>query len=116
LGFARFHRGWGGLWEGLARNSLRYTLLTGPQATLTLVAMGLATLWLPVAAIALASGLWWLAVAIAMLPAAVLTPWYGSPVRALLAPLAIYAMLPMLANALYHVMTSARVTWKGREV
>ncbi len=116
LGFARFHRGWDGLWEGIARNSFRYTLLTGSQSTLVLVAMGLAALWLPVAFLALASGLWWLAVVIAVLPVVVLTPWYGSPVRALLAPLAVYAMLPMAANALYHVMTSARVAWKGRDI
>lgn len=116
LGFARFHKDWGGLWEGIARNSFRYTLLKSSQSTLVLSAAGLAALWLPVAWIAVAAGLWWLAIAVALLPVAVFTPWYGSPFRALLAPVAIYAMLPMLGNALYHVLTSARVPWKGRDI
>lgn len=116
LGFARFHKGWAGLWEGIARNSFRYTLLSGTQSTLVAIAAVLGMLWLPMAAVAYLANLRWLALAIALLPVALMTPWYGSPVRALLAPVAVYAMLPMLGNALYHVLTSARVSWKGRDI
>ncbi|MEI9813839.1 MAG: hypothetical protein WDO18_14855 [Acidobacteriota bacterium] len=55
-------------------------------------------------------------VGIVVLPILLFTPWYGSTLSALMAPIAIYAMLPMLGNALYHVLTSARISWKGREI
>jgi hypothetical protein len=43
-------------------------------------------------------------------------PWYGSVFRVWLAPVAFYAMLPMMVHALYRVWTTNHVEWKGRQV
>jgi hypothetical protein len=45
-----------------------------------------------------------------------LRPWYGSRVRLLLAPVAIYAALPFLFHALTTVFFKKEIVWKGRKV
>jgi hypothetical protein len=52
---------------------------------------------------------------IALLPVLLLLPWYG-PGKVVLAPFAVYAILPILGNALLGVLSTRHVEWKGREV
>jgi hypothetical protein len=43
-----------------------------------------------------------------------LAPWYRNPLRVLLAPLAIYAALPMLVYSLIGALADRPIEWKGR--
>jgi len=116
LGHASAHPGWDGLWEGIHRNSYRFVLIPNWHGILLLSTAFLAALWLPLVLFLAVFG--WLpaALVLAFLPPLVLLPWYGSIARAVLAPLAIYAILPILGNALLGVVTTTHVPWKGREV
>jgi hypothetical protein len=114
LGHARYQNGWKGLWEGIARNAHKFTLLPSGQGFILMLIMGLTGLWLPVAALTYSVD-WPLAALVLALPL-VLLPWYRSPFRLILAPLSFYMMLPIAAHALYCVLASHRVSWKGREV
>jgi hypothetical protein len=116
LGHSRYHTGWSGLWEGIARNSFKFTLLPSGQGFIVLLIVLLAALWLPAVGMAYSGGAPLLAVLLLLLPFLVLVTWYRSPIRVLLAPLAFYAMLPMIGHALYCVVSSHRVYWKDREV
>jgi GT2 family glycosyltransferase len=114
LGHASAHRGWGGLREGIRRNSYRFVLISNRHGLLLALTALLAALWLPMVLL-LASFSLPAAVGLAILPVLLLLPWYG-PARAVLAPLAFYAILPILGNALWGVMTTTHVEWKGREI
>lgn len=116
LGHARFHAGWKGLWEGLPRAAFKYTHLPSGQGVVVLFSVLLSALWLPIVALAYAGGWPLVAVALVILPLVVLLTWYRSPIRVLLAPLAFYAMLPILGHVLYCILATHRVSWKGREV
>ena len=115
LGHASAHRGWGGLWEGIRRNSYRFILISSWHGMLLMLTAAVAAMWLPLAALLAVAGLWPAAMGVALLPALLLLPWYGI-LRAAFAPVAIYAILPILANSLFGVLTTTHVEWKGRQV
>ena len=115
LGHASSHRGWSGLWEGIRRNSHRFILLPAWHGVLLVITALVAALWLPLAFVLAATGWWEIAAAVALAPIVLLLPWYGVG-RAILAPLAVYAILPVLANALLGVLSTTRVEWKGSEI
>jgi glycosyltransferase involved in cell wall biosynthesis len=115
LGHARSHRGWDGLWEGIRRNSYRFVLIPSQHGLMLLATAALLALWLPIALFLIAAGWAPLALLIAVLPAALLLPWYGVA-RTALAPFAAFAILPILANALFGVLTTTHVEWKDREI
>jgi chlorobactene glucosyltransferase len=116
LGHARYHKGWKGLWQGIPRNAFRFTLLTGGQGILALAGVLLGALWVPVVLLAYSAGWPLTAVFLLILPMLLMLPWYGSVFRVWLAPVAFYAMLPMMVHALYRVWTTNHVEWKGRQV
>jgi glycosyltransferase involved in cell wall biosynthesis len=107
LGHVADCEGWRGWWDKIARNW---------QSSRQVPAVLLGALWLPVAFIAYISGWPVLAVAVVILPVLLLLPWYSNMLRALLAPVAVYAMLPMAGHALYRIWTGKKVQWKGREI
>lgn len=115
LGHASSHRGWNGLWEGIRRNSHRFILIPGWHGILLVITALVAALWLPLAFVLAATGWWPVAAAVALAPALLLLPWYGVA-RAILAPLAVYAILPLLGNALIGVLSTTHVEWKGRDI
>jgi hypothetical protein len=45
-----------------------------------------------------------------------LRPWYGNRLRVLLAPLAVYAALPLLLHGLMSALVDRHIEWKGRTV
>jgi hypothetical protein len=113
LGHARSHRGWRGLLEGMRRNSYRFVLISNWNGVLLSLTALLGAMWLPmVAFLATVSGA--AAAGLAVLPILLLLPW--GVARAVMAPLAFYASLPILLNALYGVVTTTHVEWKGREI
>lgn len=115
LGHASSHRGWSGLRSGIRRNSYRFVLIPSWHALLLMATALLAALWLPLAVVLFITGFQLLAGVAAFLPVILLAPWYG-PARALLAPVAIYAIVPILTGAFFGVLSTTHVKWKGREV
>lgn len=113
LGHGRFHAD--GIREGLTRNASRL-LEDGlmPGAVLMLAA-ALAALWLPVAAALWVLGQHGAAFAMAILTLVWLAGWYRTW-RVILAPLAIYAMLPVLFRSALAALRGSRITWKGRTI
>jgi cellulose synthase/poly-beta-1,6-N-acetylglucosamine synthase-like glycosyltransferase len=116
LGHARTFRGWKGAWRWMERRGFRFVHLA-PSVTLSILmtAVG-AALWLP-----LTLWLWFAGHRIApfillLLVVLQLRPWYGTRLRCLLAPVAIYAALPMLVHGLTAAFFQKQIVWKGRKV
>jgi chlorobactene glucosyltransferase len=116
LGHVRSYAGWKGAWSGIERNAFRFVQVN-PWTSLTILLTALcAALWLP-----LAAWLWFTGhrVAPAVLVFLVLLqlrPWYGNGLRVLLAPLAVYAALPILVHGLISALANRPIEWKGRTV
>jgi hypothetical protein len=51
-----------------------------------------------------------------LLPSIVTLPWYRNPLRALAAPAAIYAMVPILWRGVFAALGGRPVKWKGRVI
>lgn len=111
LGFFRFHTD--SISDGMRRDAYRLMEVSATAGFQQWAAALLATLWLPLALWALASGDTWLAVGLGLLPYLWLAPWYRSW-RLLFAPLAVYAVLPFLLPSIFTVLAGRRVEWKGR--
>ena len=56
------------------------------------------------------------AVLFAFLPTVLLLPWYDRWPWALLAPLSIYRIVPMLLRGLLSALAGRPILWKGRRV
>jgi hypothetical protein len=112
----RMYRGARGLWKGLERQAIRYHVGNPMRVLVSLLAAAGAMMWLPTLVWLVLDRHWIAAVCFAFLPLVCLRSWYGSTLRALLAPLAIYAALPFLAHAVLVGVTGQRVEWKGRRV
>jgi glycosyltransferase involved in cell wall biosynthesis len=116
LGHVRSDAGWKRAWSGIERSAFR-VVQGNPWTSLTiLLTASCAALWLP-----LSVWLWFAGHRVA--PAVVLflvllelRPWYGNGLRVLLAPLAIYAALPILLHGLISALADRRIEWKGRTV
>ncbi len=114
LGHVRFHPD--GLWRGFERNAYRFVMIRPWVGSAIFTASFVAALWLPVM-IWLALDEQWIAlIAFGLLPSAVLGVWYRNPLRALLAPLGIYAMFFVVANGMLAAITGRELEWKGREL
>lgn len=112
LGHLRFHPH--GLWSGFERNSFRFVMVRPLTGIAILVAAFVAALWLPVL-VWLAMDKHWIAfVPFALLPSAALGIWYGSPGRALLAPLGVMGMFFVIVNGFIAALTGRQIEWKGR--
>jgi chlorobactene glucosyltransferase len=116
LGRVRSYAGWKTAWKGIERSAFRFVQVH-PWTSLTILLTALfAALWLP-----LAAWLWftghrvapWVLILLILLQ---LRPWYGNGVRVLLALLAIYAVLPVLAHGLISALADRHIEWKGRTV
>lgn len=112
----RMYRGTRGLWRGLERQAVRFHIGNPARALVSLLAAGLALLWLPALVWLLLDLHWTAAVCFALVPLVCFRSWYGSTLRSLLAPLAFYAAVPFLAHAVLVGITGRQVMWKGRWV
>jgi len=114
LGRVRNYTGWMGAWKGLERNTFRLAEVN-PWSNLTVLITALcAALWLPLAAWLWIAGYRIAPAALVLLVLVLLAPWYRNPLRVLLAPLAIYAALPMLVYSLIGALADRPIEWKGR--
>lgn len=116
LGHARTFAGWKGAWRWIERKGFRLVHLN-PWVTLTILFTALfAALWLP-----LAVWLWFdghrIAPFVLLLVVVLqLRPWYGNRLRCLAAPVAVYAVLPLLLHGLIAAFFRKQIVWKGRKV
>jgi len=114
LGRVRNYAGWTGAWKSLERNTFRLAQVN-PWSNLAILMTALcAALWLPLAAWLWFAGHRIAPIALVLLVLVQLAPWYRNPLRALLAPLAIYAALPMLVYSLIGALADRPIEWKGR--
>ncbi len=116
LGHARMYAGYSGIRAGIERQAFRFMVVSSWIGARILLAALFIALWLPVLAWLVADREFLAAAALAFLPALLLRFWYESWLQSLLAPLAIYAMLPILARGLASAFTGKPITWKGRTV
>jgi chlorobactene glucosyltransferase len=112
LGHARFREPR----ASFRRHAARLLLLSFWIGGAILVAALVTALWLPALAWLMAGRHWLAAGIFAVVPTLVTLPWYKNLWRALLAPLAIYAMLPMVVGGAVGALLGRRVKWKGRTV
>jgi hypothetical protein len=113
LGHARFHAE--GIRRGVERHAFRFMEVHAAMAFVSMAAATLAALWLP-----LAAWLWWngdraYAGTLLLLPLLWMAGWYRGW-RLILAPAAIYALLPWLCRGMLSAVTAGRIQWKGRTI
>jgi len=97
------------------RNAHRFTEITPRIGIQILLAAAFCALWLVAIACLLIDHQWLAAAACSLVPLLLLFQWYRGP-RALLAPLAILRMLPILARGFIAAVTGRAVEWKGRVI
>lgn len=110
-GRVHFREPWGTVERGASRFAVA-NLWSGVTIMIATVSMAL---WLPVLLWLLAGRHWLAAAVFASLPAMATLGWYRGA-RALLAPLAIYGILPLMCNGLLTAITGRPVKWKGRVI
>jgi hypothetical protein len=81
-----------------------------------LAAALVALAWLPLVVGLLRQGQWIPGALLAIFPVVLLAPWYPRKLSALLAPVAIYASLPVLAAGFFAAYLGRSIEWKGRKV
>jgi chlorobactene glucosyltransferase len=111
LGLVQFRE----LWSTVERSGARFMMLNPWIGLVTLLAALSLALWLPVLAWLWSDDQRIVAAVFAILPVALLWPWYKNW-RAIAAPLAIYFLLPMIANGFLAALTGRHVEWKGRTI
>ena len=114
LGRVRNYTGWKGAWKGLERNTFRLAEVNPWNNLTVLMTAWCAALWLPLAAWLWADGHRIAPAALVMLVLLQLAPWYRNPLRVLLAPMAIYVALPMLAYSWIGALADRPIEWKKR--
>lgn len=116
LARVRMYDSFASLWRGFEKNSFRF-LRANPRTGLLVIAASIAmTSWLPVLA-----ALWWAglkreAFLFALAPALAWRPWYGSWLKSLTAPAAIYGFQLIALSAMVKHILGLTTSWKGRRV
>lgn len=116
LGHARMYAGLKGIYRGIERQASRFMVVSPWIGASILIAALALALWLPVVTWLAFDRRWVACAVVALLPAALLRPWYTNWGIALLSPLALYGMLPVLARGLVTAVGGRPVEWKGRRV
>ena len=102
--------------ETMARGAYRFMAISGWMGATLIAAALVMALWLPVAAWLYVDGNLYAALALAFLPVVLTWPWYRNVLRALLAPVAVYAIVPALFGGFTTALSGSKVEWKGREI
>ncbi|HLX44573.1 MAG TPA: hypothetical protein VKR43_14105, partial [Bryobacteraceae bacterium] len=111
LGQVQFRDAWG----TIERGAFRFAEMS-PWGGITIaLTVLLAAIWLPVLAWLLMGDHWLAATAFALLPMMLTASWYRG-VQVLMAPIAIYAILPMIGNGIVRAVSGRAVRWKGRVI
>ncbi len=112
LGHARFREPA----ASFRRSAYRILLLGSWVGIMIIAATLVAALWLPALAWMIAHREWIPAVVFALLPSLLLLGWCQSLARAMLAPWAIYATLPILLFSMTGAAAGRQMKWKRRVV
>jgi chlorobactene glucosyltransferase len=102
--------------SGFERGAFRFMLVNPWIGATILMAAFTIALCLPVLAWLILEHQWAVAAVFTLVPITFLTPWYRNPLRALVAPLAVYGMMPILLRGLFTALAGREVEWKGRTV
>jgi chlorobactene glucosyltransferase len=116
LGSVRMYESLTDLWRGFEKNSFRFLTLnprTGVQVVLASVLM---TSYLPLLAALVSTQSWWMAAAATLAPVFLLRSWYGSTLRAVWSPLAIYLFQAIAITAMLGPLVGRKTMWKERPV
>ena len=116
LGHVRLYQGYRGIRNGIKRFGFRFMAVKSGIGIMALVAGFSATLWLPVLVWLLGDRQWLAAGLFACVPTVVLAAWYPARSKAVLAPLALYWILPALMSSFIAAFFGRTVEWKGRKV
>ncbi len=115
LGHARLYQGYRGVRAGIERQASRFLALPSIVGITILLAAFLAALWLPLLGWLAWERRWIAAGIFCAAPSLLLWSWYRRW-SALLAPLAIYWILPALIAGLLSALLGRPMEWKGRTV
>ncbi len=123
LGHIRLYQGYSGIRAGIERHAFRF-MSPGSAAGVSIVLTAfLAALWLPLLAWLVWdkhrlpwNGLWIAAGVFGLVPTVLLLAWYPRKLWALLAPLALYWILPALLAGAVSAFFSRPIGWKGRVI
>lgn len=116
LGHIRLYQHYLGIRSGIERDAFRF-MTPGPGAGVAaLLAVLGGALWLPILIWLLYDARWIAAVLFAFAPSVVLCPWYPKRRNSLLAPLALYWILPAAAAGALTALFGRSVEWKGRKI
>ena len=116
LASVRMYDSFGALWRGFEKNSFRFLRvnpLTGAKVVLCSIVM---TSWLPLMVLLILGEHRIAAAFLLFTPAVAWWGWYHSFVRALAAPLAIYAFQAIAISAMAKALLGLSTKWKGRDV
>jgi len=102
--------------DGFRRAAFRFMAVSSWMGILIMAAGSIAALWLPVLVWLILEKHYLAAAIFGLLPVVLGMPWYRNPIRALLAPLAIYGMIPILWGGMITALSGSTVVWKGREI
>jgi hypothetical protein len=121
LGHVRLYQGYRGVRAGIERQASRFLALPSIAGIAILLAAFLATLWLPLLGWLAWDRRWIAAGIFGAVPSLLLLPWYGEGTTgrrwsALLAPAAIYWILPTLVAGSLSALLGRPMEWKGRTV
>jgi chlorobactene glucosyltransferase len=103
LGLVQFR----GLWRTIERHGARFLMVSPLIGVVILIATFSLALWLPVVVWLLIEKQWMLAGAFTLLPIALVWNWYRGW-RAIFAPVALFFLLPMIANGLVAALSGRR--------
>lgn len=98
------------------RNAARFMLVSTRMGAMIVAAALSMALWLPALVWLLLDRQWAVAAVFAAVPVILLRSWYRGWMRALLAPLAIVGILPVIFESAITGFTGRSVEWKGRIV
>lgn len=116
LGHSRTYTGWSSAWGWTERRALRFIHVSPGITVIILLTAVCAALWLPLAVWLWHTGYRIGAVLLLLLVLVQLRPWYGKRLNFLLAPVAIYAALPLVLHGLTTAFFRKQIVWKGRKV
>jgi len=116
FGYARLYDGYAGVRDGIQRQAFRFMMINRLTGVVVIGSALLAALWLPALAWLVRDKQWIAAGSFALVPSLLLWPWYPSWRSALLAPLAVYWILPAMARGLIGAVLGRPAEWKGRKV
>ncbi len=102
--------------EAFRRNAHRFTEIGSWVGIRILMCAALFALWAPAVIWLALDRLWIAAAVLAIWPMVLLSGWYQGFSGALLAPLGVYGMLPVLWSGFLSAVTGRPVEWKGRVI